>query len=328
MIRKIADIFKEYVLQVVGVFLTAAMIYTIIFSHEKLIHISIFAIIAGVIFENRRLGEKWNDILRWIITAFPLSLLILLPGKHEKDYSFTEHVTWWPYFFLGALLVLSISMKKEKITPRLTEGKTLVQSLAIIYWIVDLIHADYSGMKAVGITLLTILGIPFVVHTFYNAFSKIPHSRTSKFFLSIWSSLIMFIFAIENIYRIYSNGDIENAIAINVHHGLYVALQYFLLGVSSMYIANNICVLFILTMNRWIDPKHMEKSIESHIKQYSDEQISIGQSIATILIAGGIFAINYHYEIVPRHIAIWTVFVILPIIMYIQKYFTEEQTSP
>ena len=49
------------------------------------------------------------------------------------------------------------------------------------------------------------------------------------------------LFAVDNIFRVYQNEQIENA---EISHGLYIGLQYFLLGVSSIYIVQNFLMLF------------------------------------------------------------------------------------
>ena len=54
-----------------------------------------------------------------------------------------------------------------------------------------------------------------------------------------------------------------------------------------------------------------------HIKRYSDRQVSILHSFFCVLFTGTIFGLNYHYQILPRHIAIWIVFVTFPFILII-----------
>jgi len=51
----------------------------------------------------------------------------------------------------------------------------------------------------------------------------------------------MVLFAIDNIIRVYQNEQIENT--EDLTHGLYIGLQYFLLGASSIYFLQNLFML-------------------------------------------------------------------------------------
>lgn len=55
--------------------------------------------------------------------------------------------------------------------------------------------------------------------------------------LSLWSSMAMMLFAIDNVYRVYQNDQIENT--ADMSHGVYIGLQFFLLGISAIYIIQN-----------------------------------------------------------------------------------------
>ena len=50
----------------------------------------------------------------------------------------------------------------------------------------------------------------------------------------------MFAFAIDNIIRVFGNPEIQN---LYLSDGLYISLQYFLLGVSSVYVMQNYMLL-------------------------------------------------------------------------------------
>jgi hypothetical protein len=133
----------------------------------------------------------------------------------------------------------------------------------------------------------------------------------------------MMLFASDNIYRVYQNEQIENT--ADITHGLYIGLQFFLLGVSCIYIIQNFIMLMGFMPGRgtffnkqyFRDIKELKKD---HVKRYSDRQVKILHSFFCILFTGTIFLLNYHYQILPRHVAIWIVFVIFPFILDIYDY--------
>ena len=163
-----------------------------------------------------------------------------------------------------------------------------------------------------------IIGLIFSLYSVSHAFTHSILSRTSRLTLSIWSSIIMMLFASDNIYRVYQNEQIENT--ADLTHGLYIGLQFFLLGVSCIYIIQNLIMLMGFMPGRgtffnkqyFRDIKELKKD---HVKRYSDRQVKILHSFFCILFTGTIFLLNYHYQILPRHVAIWIVFVIFPFIL-------------
>ena len=138
----------------------------------------------------------------------------------------------------------------------------------------------------------------------------------------------MMLFAVDNIYRVYQNEQIENT--ADLTSGLFVGLQFFLLGVSSIYIAQNFLMLFSFLPGKgtfFNDHyfKELKELKSDHIKRYSDKQVSILHSIFCVLFSGTIFALNHYFQILPRHLAIWTVFVIFPFIFILYDYVSEKK---
>ena len=69
-------------------------------SHRRLIPISVLALIAGVIFEGRKLSDNWKIVSLKALGAFVLSFFAFLPGKNEGNYNFENHIELWPYVFI------------------------------------------------------------------------------------------------------------------------------------------------------------------------------------------------------------------------------------
>ena len=294
-------------------------------TERILIPISIFALIAGAVFEAKRITEKWWIVISTTLISFFLSFLAFLPGKREHNYNFENHIEIWPYYFLFFFLIFTISFNKDKVIPKLTEGITLIQSIAIIYWVVDfgLIISDSRFL-----IILISLGLLFSAFSIFHAFTHIDLTRTSRLTLSIWSTIIFVLLATENIIRIFHNEQIENT--EDITSGLYIGLQYFLLGISSVYIAQNYFMLigFLPGKGTFFNQQYFKelKELKSeHIKRYSMEQTNVLYSMFCIVFTSGIFYLNFHYKVVPKHIAIWIVFVIFPFGIYIYEYLTKRK---
>ncbi len=289
-------------------------------SNKQLIPISVIAIIAGVIFEGIRLSDKWYIVLLTALISFILSFLAFIPGKKEYFYNFENHIEMFPYYFIVLFALISIIFNGNKVIPKLTEGITLLQSIAVIYWVVDY---GFIASTNVVLKIVMIIGLVFSLYTIFHAFTHSILTRTSRLTLSIWSSVIMFLFTTDNIYRVYQKEPIENASGIS--QGLYTGLQFFLLGVSCIYSIQNFIMLtgFLPSKTTFFNKQYFRDLKElknDHIKRYSDKQVSILHSFFCVLFTGIVFGLNYQFQLLPRNIAIWVVFFSFPIILFIYDF--------
>ncbi|MBZ4044073.1 hypothetical protein [Flavobacterium hibisci] len=136
--------------------------------------------------------------------------------------------------------------------------------------------------------------------------------------LSIWSTIIFVLFAAENIIRTFQNEQIENS--QNLTSGFYITVQYFLLGVSGVYIVQNFTMLiaFMPGKGTFFNKqyyKDLKELKNDHINRYSFQQVKILHSLYCIMFTGSLFYLNYYYKVMPKHIAIWLVFVTFPLIL-------------
>jgi hypothetical protein len=288
--------------------------YRIFTADKILIPISVFAIIAGLFFEAERVTRSWGTIIGIAILSFFLSFFVFLPG--EGGYFLNRHIEMWPYAFCLFFIVLSITFAGDKVIPKLTEGITLMQSVAIIYWVIDSAFLGFTHIYLIPFIIL--FGLYFAGLSFYHGFSYDKLKRTTRLRLSIWSSIIMLLLGVENIYSVYQNPAIENT--DNLVYALYIAAQFFLLGISSIYIVQNYFMLaeFIPTRERFFNEtyyKELNKLKKKHIDRYSQEQVSKLDSLLCVLITGTIYGLNYYFHFVPRNFIIWIVFVLFPIII-------------
>ena len=314
---------KSYDLKPILLFIGAGLLLLSIYifarvqsSDRNLFPISVICLIAGVLFEGKRVLGKWSTLLYTIIGAAAFSFFGLLPGKNEHNYNFESHVASIPYWFIFMFSIFSIAFNKDKVTARLTEGITLLQSVAMTYWVIDL---HIYETTSIFIKVLMVIGLLFAIFTLFHAFTPATLSRTSRLTLSIWSCFIMVIFAADNIHELYQNETIEST--INLPIGFLVGLQFFLLGVSTIYIVQNFLMLmgFLPGKGTFFNDRYFKEFKElkaDHISRYSTNQVSVIQSLLCILITGGIFYLNYDYRILPRQFAIWIVFITFPYLMF------------
>lgn len=286
--------------------------YRIGISDRRLILISVIALLAGVLLEGRRLCGKWSKVLWTALGSLLLTLPVLLPGRRERHYDIEDHIQAFPYVFILWFAIIFLAFLGETTIPKLTEGITLLQSIAVVYWVVDY---GFVEVDSVILRAVMAIGLLFSLFSAFHAFTYTTLSRTSWLTLSIWSAVIIIILGVDNIYWTHQNDQIENA--AGGAHGLYIGLQFFLLGVSSIYIIQNLLMLggFLPTKKGFFNARYYREAREQKrdlIKRFSNRQVSISHAVFCLFFAGTIFVVNYCYQWVPRNVAVWTVFFAFP----------------
>jgi hypothetical protein len=304
--------------------LTFYIFYRMRISHHRLIPISVIALLIGAVLENKRLSEKWKNVFYTVLASFILSFLAFIPGKHE---SFETHILIWPYCFLFFFVIISIGFYEKKLIPRLTEGVTLVLSIAIIYWVID--HGFYNS-KSFFFKLFMIIGLLFSIFSIFNAFTDIKLTKNTRLILSIWSSIIMILLSIDNIYHVYQDKQVEDAVFLI--DKFLIGINYFLLGICSVYIVQNFMMIieFFPGHSEFFNAayyKRIKKLKKEHIDRYSDNQVNIFLSLTCFTIIGAFFILNYYMKFLSRNIAIWIVFFVFNNILYLYDFLKIKTTA-
>lgn len=295
---------------IIGLALTVYIGYRASISDRKLFSLGLLALFAGLLFESFRVSDNWRAVIGIFVGSYLLSFFTFLPGKREHHYNFENHIEMWPYFFLCFFALGFGIFHKDKVTTKLSEGITLLLSISLIYWAIDYGFTNYNWFSVSLLVIATLLSIFSII----NALSHIHLSRTARLTLSVWSSIIMFAFAIDNIFRVFSNPDIENSEYLS--DGFYIGLQYFLLGISAVYMMQNFMLLAAFLPSKNGNYKHdLKENKKDHIDRYSDQQVHIGHSLLCIVFAGTLYWANYTYHVLPRHTMIWLVFMTFPLIL-------------
>ncbi len=295
------------------------ILYKIIISNQKLVPISVIALIAGILFEVKNITNSWRKVFGSALISLALSFFSFIPGKGERIYNFESRVTVWPWAFVTIFIIMTIATNRKKVTAQLTEGSTLLLSMAVLYWIID-----FYSQNSINIFLMILFSIISILILFssFHAFTKNELTRNNRFALSLWSSIIFLFFAIDNIYRVYQNNSIENS---NFIDGSNIAIQYFLLGISSIYMVQNLNMLvgFLPEKKKFFNEeyyKQIQELKDDHVERFSKTQIRRLYSIFCLLFLSVIFFLNYKFKFFPRHVIIWLVFLIFPILINLYEY--------
>lgn len=297
-----------------------------------LLPLHILALIAGIIFESKRITKTWKTaasigIISFILT-FSLGLFLdhISPNsKFDLRLILNLSILAWPIVFFILYVTFSLIFNQRRIVPKLTEGITLMLSISMIYWVIDtgLVKFDNIILRTFIIIIISLS-----LFSLYNAFNKAFLSDTKKLILSIWSSIIMMFFAIDNLSGFLKNGS---AVSTNeLIQGTYIAIQYFLLGISSIYMIQNFMMLisFLPSWKMFFFIKYSDTISElknKHIDRYLDTQVSKSDSKFCILFVSTIFFLNYYYEIVPRQFIIWLSFVTFPFLLMTYNHFLKKK---
>lgn len=284
--------------------------YRIQNSEKQFISISIIALIVGVLFESKRIMDKW-EIVSIALGSLFLSLLVFLRDIGNYAYNFENNIAIWPYCFILSYIILSVTFHGDKVMTKLTEGITLLQSLAVIYWVIDY---GFLETESFALRFIMMIGLLFSVYSIFHACTHTVLSKRNRILLSIWSTFIMLLLSFDNIYRMYQNGWMEIPIE---RISFLIVLQFFLLGISSVYIVQNIGLLFgyLPGKNRFFNKEYYRDIKElntMHVTRYSKEQVSISYSVFCILLISALFTLNYYYQFLSRNIAIWVMFFAIP----------------
>lgn len=299
------------ILAVITVVFTGYVGYRISLSSRSFFPLALLALVAGLLFESFRISDNWRKVIYQFIVVFFCSLICFLPGKTERNYSFEDHIEYFPYYFLVFFAISSIIIHNDKITVKLTEGITLLLSISFVYWLID-VEFFRDGNWFIY-TFMAMAGI-FTIFSIINALTVLRLSRVNRLWLSIWSTIVATTMSIDNIYNVYKYGSVQTSEYMT--DNLLLGLQYFFLGTCTIYIVQNYLLLSSFIPRGGGNYRSDIKEIAGlHINRYSDSQIDFVSSLICILYSCGLYYLNYKYSILPRNTMIWLVIFSFPIFL-------------
>ena len=285
-------------------------------SERKLLPVSVIALFIGAVIESFRICKDWKIITKNFLISYLASFLSFLPGKRERVYNFETHIMLWPYAFLLVFSLLFITKYKEKITAKLTEGITLLLSISMLYWCLDVgLFSDFDNKFLVFLAVFVVFSS--LVSIFY-ILTDIKLTKKHRLTLSIWSTIIILVFSIDNIYKIYNKGDLESSKLFS--ENFILVMQYFLLGISSVYFVQNAAlILRFLPSKGGNYSEDLAKIKKEHIYRYSDQQVDSYLAFLCLVYSLVLYGLNMKYHIFPRNVMIWFVIFTFPMILRLSK---------
>lgn len=279
------------------------------------ISVELWALMAGLIFESYRISKNWETFLVKVFTSYLLSFLVFASDQVSSANYVASRLFLWPYYIIFFFVLITVMANTEKVTAKLTEGVTLLLSVSAVYWVIDHRLVDINSFW--GVTLLCVIGICTFV-SFLHAFTKIDLSKGSRLFLSVWSTLILFSIACENIVNVFSNRSITAS--TNFLEGFSIEIQYFLLGMSSIYIMQNFLLLSQFLPSKGGRYKEtLRESVKSHVERFSKQQVLIKDSFFCVIYASFFYTLNFYTKLLPRNTMIWLMLFTFPIVLEISK---------
>ncbi len=107
--------------------------------------------------------------------------------------------------------------------------------------------------------------------------------------------------------------DIENLPALS--DSILAFLEFFLLGISSIYIAQNLTMV-----GAYLPGKRYMESVremnEVHLERFSEEQVYAVDSIIISIISLTGFVLNYYFQWVPVNFMIWAMITLAPVLLF------------
>jgi hypothetical protein len=280
-------------------------------TDKKIFQLNFLALLLGLTFEYKRIVQKWSTVLWTGLAAFLFSFFAFTKGKHETVYSLVEHLETWPYFFLGFFVFFATVLYFLEGTKKITEGITLLITISINYWIIS---NGYWNSEYIAIKCLIVLNFIFTTFSIFNSLSYKALGNGTRLLLSIWTAVITLVLSFDNILKLYKIRDIEHL--PNFTESSLAFLQFFFLGISSIYIAQNIGFI-----GAYLPGKNYLQNVRDinteHLKRYSNDQVYIADSIIVIIISLTGYILNYFFNFLPVNFMIWTSITLTPLLLYL-----------
>ncbi len=249
----------------------------------------------GSVLELRRVAGQWRRVIQSALGALAISLII-------ASQAWQAFVTNWPLIVSAIFFVIAICVFDSELTAKLGEGLTLLHSLAIVYWLSELTRAE-----VIGPIWLELCAAP-VLFSLYHAFTRAELSRRTRLWLSWWSTLVIAVFGINYFINVVHLSDRSDA-------GLtYVLIECFLLGISGVYIGQNLSMLagYIPGKNDTQFLARIKRLSGDHVRRYSSEQANprLAVTVACVCFSG--FGLNYALHWVSPDLAVWAALALIP----------------
>ena len=301
------------------IFLTAIVltlyfyICYVAFQEEKsLIPLTMVTLILGLIYQSYKITQSFKKILIYLTISSFVSLLAFGQGENETHYVFAEHIEIWIYFFLTIYLIIMSVEHDKKITTPFGEGLSLLFCLAFLYWLFENYLFDFSFILTQVLSMAVLLITAFsVIHALF----KIKHNAFSRFILSISTCIAVVVLSLDNLFQLMDQG--EPSFTKTIAENIILLIQYFLLGISALFLFQNIMLLLQYLPSKYTRSyfSDIKENTQAHIERFSKDQISWIEASLCLFISTFAYTLNYYFQIIPPNMCIWLVIFLCPLLI-------------
>lgn len=281
-------------------------------NHQFHIPLTIISLLCGVFYQSYQIIRNKEKILIYSILSLFLSALSFISIQSNSS----NPLIIWVYFYLGAYLIVFSLEHHQSLTTPFGEGISFLFAFGICYWFFE---KQMLGVDTVLSTFITIILLIFLLYSILHAFFEIKHHHLSRFLLSFFTCCSILILSIDQIIELYSQGDITSE-----HRWverLILLFRYFLLGLSSLYVFQNLMLLLSYLPNKYTRSyfSDVKQNTLIHIKRFSEDQISKTEACFALIFTVSVYSLNYIYQIIPINMSIWLSILLVPLV--IQSFF-------
>jgi len=281
------------------------------YQSDNLLQVMCYAaLLAGLFFETGSVTSKWKTVWILVLVSSVISIIVFAPDEGTGELT---NAHYWPVVFCGLFTIMVTVVFEKTFIPKLTEGMVMLQSIGIIYWILDLSIWEFDSRF-----LTVVIGAPAVISalSILHAFSNLELNKTARLAQSIWSALLMLAFAADNFWGLLFGASFDDV--SGVYDAAYFGGKYFLTGASLIYVVES----FFLFIPRDDEesPSGTTDLVKLHVDRFSPDQTERQHAMLAMVFSVMILGLNYWLDLVPRQIAIWSVFVTFPIFLNLFVY--------
>lgn len=275
---------------------------------QPVIFFPVLALVSGLIFESYRIVRKWRYVGWTVLLVILAGLLVAQPIEYDP-YRSPSYLLNFACYFVYVYCLVFVTLNRKRITPHRSIGQAWLLSLCFVYWAFELFRSG-GPWPIWMIPVVGLAAIPVVV----SGFHALTGSAISKFvrtWLSVWCVAINLILGIDYGLSVFFP-SLQWGMPVSYSFEVSL-LSYFLLGMSVIYMGNNLLqILEILPIDAEMSKAEKRQIRRRHMLRFSSMKVPFWQSAACLLYALVLFGSNYVFGVLPRITVIWLVIVTFP----------------
>jgi hypothetical protein len=280
----------------------------------KYMTLSYASFLLGLVFQLWISSRSLKETFVILLMGFSASLLGFVPGKNEQHYSLQQRLEVWPVVAVITIVISAVVVLWNKLLAPLYEGTLLVIGFGYAYWIFE--HNRQWQLGPISLCLLLIPVLP----VFISAFSYLVLNTGIRLYFSLASSIFLLVLGAEFTFRVFQLPRIEDlGPSADLTDAAFIALQFFLLGATSIYLVYQLGMLTDLlpgkseNMETYIP--RVRKAMTAQIDRFSTEQIPVSLALVAFLVFALPLALNYLCQFAPPSMALSALLTFGPLVM-------------